>query len=127
VDYLSRLEPELHDGTFAFTSVPISTDTDGLTVVALMRESEGLTLVLPEMEALERGFTVQFRCAWITLRVESALESVGLTAAFARCLADQSIACNVVAGAHHDHLFVPLDRSADAMRCLQELQSRASD
>src|SRR5690606_20302984 len=99
--------------------------TKGLDVVAMMREPEGLTLVLLEQDAEQRGFDVAFRCAWITLRVTSALESVGLTAAIARALADQHIACNVIAGVHHDHLFVPVDRSADALQCLQALQQRA--
>ena len=74
----------------------------------------------------EQGFEQSFRCAWITLRVNSDLEAVGLTAAFARALADQSIACNVIAGAYHDHLFVPVDRAADALHCLQQLQRRST-
>ena len=106
-----------------FTSVPIDTDINDLTVVASMHEAEGLTLVLPEQQAMQQGFPIQFRCSWITLGVESALESVGLTAAFARALADQSISCNVVAGTYHDHLFVPLDRADAALECLRELQT----
>ena len=119
---LPELDPELHEGTFAFTTVPVTTSLAGLDVVATMREPEGLTLVLPEAQAKERGFEVQFRCAWITLRLASALDAVGLTAAFARALADLGIACNVIAGTHHDHLFVPVDRAQDALRCLQDLR-----
>ena len=92
-----------------------------------MHEVEGLTLVLPEQQAVQCGFPIQFRCAWITLCVESALDSVGLTAAFARKLADQSISCNIVAGTYHDHLFVPLDRADAALQCLRELQRAANE
>ncbi len=122
MSYLSRLNPELHEGTYVFTSVPIGTDINGLSVVASMHESEGLTLVLPEQQAVQCGLPLQFRCAWITLGVESELDSVGLTAAFARALADQSISCNIMAGTYHDHLFVPLDCADAALKCLRELQ-----
>ena len=127
MSYLPKLDPELHAGTYAFTTVPLTASITGLDVVATMREAEGLTLVLPEHQAKQRGFDLLFRCAWITLRVTSALEAVGLTAAFARALADESIACNVIAGAHHDHLFVAVDRAADALQCLQTLQQRARE
>lgn len=123
MSHLSHLSPKLHEGTYVFTSVPIDTDINSLTVVASMHEAEGLTVVLPEQQAIQQGFPIQFRCSWITLGMESALESVGLTAAFARALADKSIPCNVVAGTYHDHLFVPLDRADDALQCLRELQT----
>ena len=126
INYLPNLDPELHEGTYVFTTVPVSQDVSGLDIVATMREKEGVTLVLAESIAEEQGFEQSFRCAWITLRVNSDLEAVGLTAAFARALADQSIACNVIAGAYHDHLFVPVDRAADALHCLQQLQRRST-
>lgn len=118
---LPELDPELHAGTFAFTMVPVATSLAELDIVATMREREGLTLVLPEAQAKERGFAVAFRCAWITLRLASALDAVGLTAAFARALADEGIACNVIAGTHHDHVFVPVLRAQDAIDCLHAM------
>jgi len=121
VSYLNRLNPELHEGTYVFTSVPFNTDINGLSIVASVHEEEGLTLVLPEQQAMQRGFPIQSRCSWITLGVESALDSVGLTAAFSGALADLSISCNVMAGVNHDHLFVPFDRAVDALLCLREL------
>ena len=83
-----------------------------------MREAEGTTVVVAEAQAIARGWPVTFRSAWITLRVHSDLAAVGLTAAFARALGDAGISCNVVAGVHHDHLFVPVARADDAMRAL---------
>ena len=68
-------------------------------------------------------FVSSIRSAWITLRAHSDLAAVGLTAAFARALGDAGISCNVVAGVHHDHLFVPVARAADAMAALQALQA----
>ena len=117
-DVLRRLAPRLRPGTFVFTCVPAGTALGGLDVVATMHESEGLTVVLPERQAAARGFPVALRCAWITLTAATSLAEVGVTAAFAAALARAGIACNVVAGVHHDHLFVPVERAADAMCCL---------
>jgi hypothetical protein len=64
------------------------------------------------------------RC--ITLNVYSSLERVGLTAAVAQALADESIACNMVAAYHHDHAFVPASDADRAMAVLTALQSSAS-
>ena len=126
---LASLQPELHPGTWAWCTLPAGTPADGVDAVATVREAEGLTVVVAEAQALARGWDVVFRSAWITLRVHSDLASVGMTAAFARVLGDAGIACNVIAGAYHDHLFVPTDRAADAMaalHALQALQARAS-
>jgi hypothetical protein len=117
-DVLRRLAPQLHDGTWAFTSIPPDTDLAGLDVVATMREREGLTLVVPEAQARARGFPIALRCAWITMTASTSLDETGITAAFARVLADAGIPCNVIAGAHHDHVFVPVERAREALQCL---------
>ena len=59
----------------------------------------------------------------ITLRVESELEDVGLTAAFSDALARCNISCNVIPGLHHDHLFVPINVTEEAIKVLMELAS----
>lgn len=117
------LAPELHDGTVVFVSVPAATDLTGLDVVASMREGEGLTLVLPEAQAKKRSFAVLWQARWITLTVNTELKAVGITAAFATALADNDIACNVIAGAYHDHLFVPVELADRAMAVLRDMPS----
>jgi hypothetical protein len=64
--------------------------------------------------------------ARITLTVHSALEGVGLTAAVSGALAEQGIACNVVAGFHHDHLFVPWERREEALGVLRKVARPAA-
>ncbi|MFD4182275.1 ACT domain-containing protein [Rhodococcus sp. NPDC058514] len=59
--------------------------------------------------------------AWLTLRVHSALDAVGLTAAVSSRLAEVGISCNVIAGYHHDHLLVPVDDAAAAVEALTAL------
>ncbi|WP_175108399.1 ACT domain-containing protein [Pararobbsia alpina] len=60
---------------------------------------------MSEADTRRGGLNALFRCAWITLTVNSALEAVGLTAALATALGNSGISCNVVAGAYHDYIF----------------------
>lgn len=119
---LRSLNPRLHDGIFVYSSVPVDTDLSEVAVVGTFREDEGLTIILPEPDALRAGFPILFRAAWITLSVDSAFEAIGMTAAFSTALGNAGISCNVVAGARHDHVFVPFERAADAMAVLSDLQ-----
>lgn len=120
---LASLSPVLNAGEFAFISVPDGRMPDAQDIVAAVREPEGLSLVVPVEVAERLGAAILFRAAWITLTVHSDLQAVGLTAAFSRALADVGIGCNVVAGAYHDHIFVPCDRAAAAMAALLGLRS----
>jgi hypothetical protein len=118
---VSGLEPRLHEGAYAFVSLAPGASQDGLEPVASVREPEGWTLVLPLEQARARGLEPVWVGAWITLTAQTSLTQVGLTARFAAALAAEQICCNVVAGAWHDHLFVPLDRQQDALRLLQQM------
>lgn len=86
---------------------------------ALVTEPEGVTLVLPVDRAEALGFAVVLPMRQITLRVHSALDGVGLTAAVSGALAAAGIPCNVIAGAHHDHLFVPAAQADMAVSVLK--------
>jgi uncharacterized protein len=119
---LRSMDPALHEGIYVYTSIPGGQIPDGLSVIAFVREPEGLSIVIPESEALEARLPILFRCAWITLTVNSDLQAVGLTAAFAAALGNAAISCNVVAGAYHDHLFVPIESAEQAMIELRQLQ-----
>lgn len=55
------------------------------------------------------------------MQIHSALEAAGLVAAFATVLADAGLSCNVVAGYHHDHLFVRYERVTEVMAALEAL------
>jgi hypothetical protein len=122
---LARMQPELDPGRYAFVALPADVAVDPAHVVASIREQEGLSVVLPEQVALELGLPIAFTVAWITLAVHSDLAAVGLTAAVSQALARAGVACNIVAGVHHDHLFVPVGQARSAMDALHAL-SRAS-
>lgn len=123
---LSEMQPVLHPGRFAFVSLPVGFPLDFSAVVASIREAEGLSVVLPEQIALKQGLPVAFTAAWITLTVHSDLAAVGLTAAFSQALGQAGISCNVVAGTHHDHVFVPAEQARMAMDALLALQQSAA-
>ncbi|MGK5630792.1 ACT domain-containing protein [Streptomyces sp. URMC 123] len=118
---LTSARPRLNPGGYVFTTVPDGTVPTGVRPVVTVTEDEGLTLVVPREQADAAGLPYDYVAGWITLRVHSALDAVGLTAAVARVLADAGLSCNVVAGFHHDHLFVPLERAAEAVALLDAL------
>ena len=112
---LRSMRPELTDGAYEFvTSTDPSVD-EVAAAFAVVREVEGVTLVRPTVDPNPDAM------ACITLTVHSSLQAVGLTAAVATALAERGIACNVVAGFHHDHLFVPWLRRTDAIEVLRAL------
>lgn len=122
---LRSMEPQLHPGVFVYASLPEGTDLSSISVVATFREVEGLTVITSEPEAIRANLPILFRAAWITLKVHSDLEAVGLTAAFADTLGKAGISCNVVAAAYHDHIFVPVDSAQAALDALQSLQEQS--
>ncbi|GGT03111.1 MULTISPECIES: ACT domain-containing protein [Streptomyces] len=118
---LASMSPQLNEGEYVFALAPAGEVPEGVRPVATVREEEGLTLVLPRADADRLGLAYDYVAAWITLRVHSALDAVGLTAAFATALASAGLSCNVVAGFHHDHLFVPYDEAPRALAVLADL------
>lgn len=116
---LDSLDVERRPGTFTFVAVEIP--TPGLLAAAhgMVKEGKLTTLVLPVESARRAGLPVVIEMAWLSLTVQSSLEAVGLTAAFAKILGDEDISCNVLAGYHHDHILVPVERAADAIQALK--------
>lgn len=119
---LAALDVHRVPGTFVFTSVDAAT-ARRVSPLAMVTEDEGVTVVIERAVADLLGLHYDFVAAWLTLAVHSALDSVGLTAAVSRALAEAGIPCNVLAGRHHDHLLVPADRVDEAIARLQRLRS----
>jgi hypothetical protein len=123
---LKTMRPELMPGQCVFVTLPDGEDP-GVEQLATVREAEGLSVVLARENADRLGLDYDFVAGWITLRVESALEAVGLTAAVSTCLTRRGISCNVVAGFHHDHLLVPVDSAEEALKALERLSASGPD
>ena len=119
---LASLSPRLNPGEFVFCCVKDAEVLATAQALGSFRESEGTTLILARAEAERLNLAYDYVAAWITLEVHSALAAVGLTAAFATALGRANISCNVIAGYHHDHLFVA---HADADKALAVLRRLA--
>jgi len=118
---ISGMRPELLPGRFVFVDLSV-VPTDDVEVLASVREDEGLSGVISQGDADRIGAEYEFVAAWITLRVESALEAVGLTAAVSKRLTEEGISCNMIAGLHHDHILVPVDDGDRALKALLALK-----
>lgn len=121
---LRNLAPVVDARPFAFVDLRAD-DPLAREAFAQIREEEGDTGIVPLARAQAAGREAAFVAAKITLTVASDLEAVGLTAAVAARLADDGIACNVVAGLHHDHLFVPWEAREAAIDALDALVEAA--
>ncbi|MBC9249642.1 acetyltransferase [Pseudomonas alcaligenes] len=118
---LASLSPQLNPGEFVFCCVADANNLPASEIIGSFREAEGTTLILPRATAEELGLAFDYIAAWITLQVHSSLAAVGLTAAFATTLGKAAISCNVIAGYHHDHLFVAQADAERAMAVLRQL------
>ena len=99
---LRSMSPELNDGDYVFCTVADASLLKGADVLGSFREREGLTVIIERQHAEALGLSFDYVAAWITLNVYSALEAVGLTAAFAGALGQAGISCNVIAGFYHE-------------------------
>lgn len=118
---LRGMQPVLHPVPCGFACQDAARSLPGGVVpFAMVAEDEGLTLVAALTELQAAGF-VSEPWARISLMVQSDLAAMGLTAAFAAALAAVGISANVIAGFHHDHIFVPWARRDDALAALQAL------
>ena len=119
---IKNMKPSLNAGEFVFVTANDVPEISADKVVSSFREEEGLSLILERTTADNLGPSYTFIAAWITLRVHSSLEAVGLTARVAEALTRAGISCNVVAAFHHDHLFVPYRQAERALSILQKLK-----
>lgn len=123
---LQALHPRLNPGDYVFHTLREGQHFDASKIVATLREPEGTSVIVEASAAAAAGLPPSPLFAWITLSVQSDLQSVGLTAEFSRVLAKAGIGCNVVAGAQHDHIFVPAGQADSAMAELRVLQDGAT-
>jgi hypothetical protein len=119
---LQNMKPRMQPGIFVFCTIaPDARIPAALHPLLTFREQEGTTVVIPREEAEAAGLPYAFAARLITLTVHSALDAVGFLAAITARLAAAGISVNAVSAFHHDHLFVPVDRTDEAMALLQSI------
>ena len=123
---LRSMKPELNAGEYVFCTVDSSKRATALNPVCMFQELEAVTVILSKHQADDASLPYSTVCAWITLTVHSSLEAVGLTAAVSKALTDANISCNVVAAYYHDHIFVPVKDTTQAINMLVNLTRQAN-
>lgn len=118
---IKEMKPELQSGEYVFATFSDSQEIPDVPVIASVHEEEGITLVLEKDLAMGKNIPFEFTYSWITLKIHSSLEAVGLTAAFSSELAKHQISCNVIAGYYHDHIFVSVNDRERAVKVLESL------
>jgi len=125
---LATLKPVLDPVEYVYACVteddPVHEKLGELTPFAVIRESEGITVILPRQQADSLAIAYEDIFGCITLSVHSSLLAVGLTASVAAALAEHEISANLVAGYYHDHVFVPVE---DANRAVDRLNLLSAD
>jgi len=122
-EILAHMDPVLKEGEFVFcTFASLSAEElDMLRPICLFEEEEGTSIIIYRNVADCNNISYEGIYKLITLRVNSSLESVGLTAAVSSVLADLDISANVVAAFYHDHIFVPTERAREALSAIKSL------
>ena len=90
-------------------------------IICSFKESKGYSIIISKEEATSNNLPFYFISAWITLNIDSTLDSVGLTSSFSRELTKAGISCNVVAAYHHDHIYVPYKKRLEAVKILSNM------
>jgi uncharacterized protein len=114
---LRTLTVSQRPGRYCF--VDLTDVKPGVTPAATVQEDGETTAVVLVQEVA--GEQPEFIAAWLTLRVNSDLAAVGLTATVASCLALEGIACNILAGKLHDHVLVPENEARRAIDAIEAL------
>lgn len=118
---LARLLAELnvyrHPGDYSFATQESPPDLHA--AIMAFQEREGWTYIILSPDEAEE----EARWAWLEITATSSLHAVGLTAALSTALAEAGIPSNVVAAAHHDHIFVPTAEAERAMTAIRALRT----
>ena len=124
---IKHMHPELLEDRLVFISVsPSESEPHIPHARAMVREDEGITLVVTTSYADNAHLNYDGVYRQISLAVESDLEAVGLTAAFATALGKDNIPANVIAGYYHDHILVPESLAEKALSCLINLTRQST-
>lgn len=117
----ANVRPIMAEPTYVYCCLPDFAVPVDLTPLCVIREEEGLTVIIEKVDAQRLALPYTFEARMITLTVHSSLEAVGFLAVITARLARANIPCNAIAGYHHDHVLVPVARATEALALLRDL------
>ncbi|MEC8611474.1 MAG: ACT domain-containing protein [Bacteroidota bacterium] len=116
------LKPQINQGEYVFVLIDEIDKINQDDILCSFKENGKYSLIVKKEYADKYNLSYDFIAAWISLGLNSSLDSVGLTYKFSRALAEQKISCNVIAGYNHDHIFVKYNNKEKAFKILNELK-----
>jgi len=123
IDFLlENMSPEIIPGEYVFSTVNEETSRKlSGSPILTFREKEATTVVVAKDVADIHSLSYENTWGLITLSVHSNLSAIGFLAEVTRILAKAGLSVNVVSAYYHDHLFVPYNRTSEALSVLLEL------
>ena len=118
---IRNMSPVLQTGEFVFSTVKNTDHIPREDSIGEFKEPEGVTIIIDRKKAEHLNLSYEYIASWITLKIHSSLDAVGLTAIFSTELAKHKISCNVIAGYYHDHIFVDKKDENKAITVLKKL------
>jgi len=120
---MRMLSPELLPGSWDYVLLPSLANRNELLDVALavVREPEGYTLILPLDQVLAEEIRRDGPFAAIRLNLQTSLHEHGITARISAVWAENGIPCKVIAGFYHDVFLCPWDRREEAIQLISAL------
>ncbi len=119
---MENMSPEIIPGEYVFSTVNEETSRKlSGSPILTFREKEAITVVVAKDVADIHSLSYENTWGLITLSVHSNLSAIGFLAEVTRILAKAGLSVNVVSAYYHDHLFVPYNRTSEALSVLLEL------
>ena len=117
---LRSLEVECDDISYGFATT--SEEIVSKEVLAIFREKEGISITAETSYLDKNNISYDGNFAKLSLKVQTSLKLVGLTAEISKVLAINNLPANIVAASKHDHIFVPYERKSEAIKIIEKLR-----